>query len=146
MPEMITVHVVRADATPLPAYQTDGAAGVDLHCAVAFEIAPMERRLVPTGIAVAIPAGYEGQIRPRSGLAIKHGISMVNTPGTIDSDYRGELCVIMINFGTDVVQFHAGDRIAQIVFCPIVRAQFVEVESLDKTERGSGGFGSTGTG
>jgi dUTP pyrophosphatase len=131
------------DATQ-PAYQSDHAAGMDLCSAVDFEIQPMERRLVPTGVRMAIPHGFEGQVRPRSGLAVKHGISMVNTPGTIDSDYRGEIAVIMINLGTEAVSFHRGDRIAQLVVCPIARATLHVVADLDETERGSGGFGSTG--
>jgi len=131
------------DAT-LPAYQSDRAAGLDLCTAIDFDIQPMERRLVPTGVRMAIPHGFEGQVRPRSGLAFKHGISMVNTPGTIDSDYRGEIGVIMINLGSEAVSFHRGDRIAQLVVCPIAHARLSVVEELDETGRGAGGFGSTG--
>lgn len=127
-----------------PIYQTAGAAGADLRCAEGFTIAPMERRLVRTGVSVAIPPGYEGQVRPRSGLAIRHGITMVNSPGTIDSDYRGELAVIMINLGSEIVQFVAGDRIAQLVIAPVIQADFKAVDDLGTTERGAGGFGSTG--
>jgi len=106
---------------------------------------PGERKLARTGLRVAIPLGYEGQVRPRSGLALKKGISMVNTPGTIDSDYRGEIGIILINLGQDVVQLNEGERVAQLVICPIARASWQVMESLDATERGGGGFGSTGT-
>lgn len=105
---------------------------------------PMERKLVPTGVRMAIPPGFEGQVRPRSGLAIKHGLSMVNTPGTIDSDYRGEIGVLMINLGQEAVELKGGERIAQLVVCPVVRAELAMVDDLDATERGEGGFGSTG--
>jgi dUTP pyrophosphatase len=131
------------DAT-LPSYKTDGAAGLDISCSEDFEIKPMERRLVGTGICIAVPRGYEAQIRPRSGLAIKHGISLVNTPGTIDSDYRGEVKIIMINLGEQPVSFSKGERVAQMVICPVARVELEIVESLDETERGEGGFGSTG--
>lgn len=132
-----------AEAT-MPAYQSANAAGMDLCTAIDFELQPLERRLVPTGIRMAIPHGFEGQVRPRSGLALKHGISMVNTPGTIDSDYRGEIGVIMINLGSEAVSFHRGDRIAQLVVCPVVQAVLTAVDALDETGRGAGGFGSTG--
>lgn len=128
----------------LPAYQTEHAAGMDLRCAEDFTLYPNERRLIGTGLRVAIPPGYEGQVRPRSGLALQHGISMVNSPGTIDADYRGEIGVILINHGADVVTFSAGDRIAQLVICPVARAELIVVETLKETERGEGGFGSTG--
>jgi dUTP pyrophosphatase len=128
----------------MPSYQTAGSAGMDLCTSEEFVLNPMERRLVGTGIRIAIPVGFEGQVRPRSGLAVRHGISMVNTPGTIDSDYRGELRLILINFGTETVQFSQGDRIGQLVICPIVRAELRVVDGLDSTERGEGGFGSTG--
>ncbi len=104
----------------------------------------MERKLIRTGLRVAIPPGYEGQVRPRSGLALRHGISMVNTPGTIDSDYRGEVAVIAINFGESVVKLERGERIAQLVICPVARAELVAVDALNDTSRGEGGFGSTG--
>jgi dUTP pyrophosphatase len=104
----------------------------------------MERKLVGTGIRIAVPQGFEAQVRPRSGLAIKHGISMVNSPGTIDSDYRGEIKLILINFGSEAVQFNQGERIGQLVMCPVARASLKVVKELNETERGQGGFGSTG--
>jgi dUTP pyrophosphatase len=133
---------------PLPAYQTDGAAGLDLMAAVSepIDLAPGERRLIPTGIAIALPLGYEAQIRPRSGLAFKFGISIVNAPGTIDADYRGELSVLLINLGDQVFQIAHGDRIAQMIVAPVTRITWDEVARLDETDRGSGGYGSTGTG
>lgn len=134
---------VGPDATP-PAYQTQNAAGMDLCTAIDFTLEPMERKLVPTGIRMAIPHGFEGQVRPRSGLAMKHGIGMVNAPGTIDSDYRGEIGVLLINFGKDAVTFQRGDRIAQLVIAAVTQARLTVVEELDQTERGAGGFGSTG--
>ena len=140
------IPVVLADGATLPAYATPGAAGADLCCSEDFELSPMERKLIPTGLHMAIPEGYEGQIRPRSGLAVRHGISMVNAPGTIDSDYRGEIKLILINLGDSVVQFRKGERIGQMVICPVVRAEWAAMESLEETERGAGGFGSTGTG
>ena len=143
-----------ADRTlPLPAYETTGSVGADLRAnlkpedrAVGFTLDPMHRAILPTGIRVEIPAGYEIQIRPRSGLAVKFGITLPNTPGTIDSDYRGPLGVALINLGTEPYTIHHGDRIAQIVVAPVVRAGFEVVEKLDETARGSGGFGSTGRG
>lgn len=142
----IEVKVSLSPGAILPEYKTEGSAGMDLRCAYDFTLYPGERRLIPTGLRMEIPNGYEGQVRPRSGIALKHGISMVNTPGTIDSDYRGEIGVILINLGADVVTFNAGDRIAQLVICPIARADLVVVDSLEETERGEGGFGSTGKG
>ncbi|QDL91612.1 dUTP diphosphatase [Paroceanicella profunda] len=131
---------------PLPAYETAGAAGMDLRACLAtpMSLAPGARAVVPTGFRLAIPPGYELQVRPRSGLALKHGISMPNSPGTIDSDYRGELGVLMINHGTEPFPVAHGDRIAQAVLAPVSRCAWVEVESLDDTARGAGGFGSTG--
>jgi dUTP diphosphatase len=134
----------------LPAYETSGAAGADLRANFpagqrdGVTLRPGERRLVPTGLRLAIPEGYEVQIRPRSGLALKHGITLPNSPGTIDSDYRGPLGVIMMNLGDGEVTIHHGDRIAQMVVAPVVQAQFEVVEILDETVRGAGGFGSTG--
>ena len=129
---------------PLPAYATDGAAGMDAVAAEALTLAPGARHAVATGFALAIPAGYEVQVRPRSGLALKHGVTCLNTPGTIDSDYRGEVKVILANLGSEEFVIARGDRIAQLVPAAVQRATLTEVESLDETTRGSGGFGSTG--
>lgn len=129
---------------PLPAYESTGAAGMDV-CAAESNILRVGKRLaIPTGFAFAIPHGYEVQVRPRSGLALKNGISVLNTPGTIDSDYRGEIKIILANLGEDDFQINTGDRIAQIVVTPVIQATMLEVEALDDTERGTGGFGSTG--
>jgi dUTP pyrophosphatase len=140
----IRVPIVVGENATLPEYKTPGSAGVDVSSTEAFELKPLERKLVPTGLRFAVPPGYEAQVRPRSGLAVKHGISMVNTPGTIDSDYRGEVKVCLINLGSEPVQFSAGERIGQIVFCPVARATWEVVDGLDETLRGEGGFGSTG--
>lgn len=129
---------------PLPAYATEGAAGMDVVSAEDVDLAPGARHAVATGLSVAIPAGYEIQVRPRSGLALKHGVTVPNTPGTIDSDYRGELKVIMINLGAEVFSIRRGDRVAQLVLAPVTRGTWVEVDELDHTARGEGGFGSTG--
>jgi len=126
---------------PLPAYATSGAAGMDVVSAESVTIAPAARHAVATGLALAIPEGYEIQVRPRSGLALKHGITVPNTPGTIDSDYRGELKVILINHGTEPFVIARGDRVAQLVLAPVVQAAWNEVAELDATERGAGGFG-----
>jgi len=128
----------------VPAYQTEGAAGLDLCLKEEVTLEPLERCLAPTGVRVAIPGGYEGQVRPRSGLAHRHGIAMVNSPGTIDSDYRGEIKLILINLGSSVVTLGKGERVGQLVFCPVARAELVVVEDLTETGRGEGGFGSTG--
>lgn len=132
---------------PLPAYETDGSAGMDLRAAVqeAITVAPGARELIPTGIRIALPPDTEAQVRPRSGLAIRHGISMVNSPGTIDSDYRGEIHVILINLGDSDFIVQRGDRIAQLVIAPVLRAIWTISESLDDTDRGAGGFGHTGS-
>lgn len=140
----VEVEVVLGKDAILPEYQTKRSAGLDLRCCGDVTLYPNERRLVSTGLRIAIPEGYEGQVRPRSGLALKHGISMVNSPGTIDSDYRGDIGVILINHGADVITFNAGDRIAQLVICPVARAELIVVDSLEETERGEAGFGSTG--
>ncbi len=144
----IKIRVKRVDgfSGKLPQYETAGSAGVDLtaHLDAGVTIPPMERALIPTGIAVEIPGGYEGQVRPRSGLALKHGVTMVNTPGTIDSDYRGEIRVIMVNLGDSPFEVNPGDRIAQLVVSPVVRLAWDEVEMLTDTDRGEGGFGSSG--
>ena len=133
---------------PLPAYQSEGAAGLDLLAAVPADtpvvIAPGRRASIPTGIAIALPRGVEGQVRPRSGLAARHGITVLNTPGTVDADYRGEIQVILVNFGDESFSVVRGARIAQLVIVPIVHAQLLETKTLDETKRGAGGFGSTG--
>ncbi len=133
---------------PLPTYQSAGAAGLDLVAAVdagkPIEIAPSARQLVPTGLVIALPQGYEAQIRPRSGLALKHGITVLNSPGTIDADYRGEIGVILVNLGTAPFIIERGDRIAQMVIAPVVQVELTNVSNVEETERGSGGFGSTG--
>lgn len=133
-------------SVPLPRYQTEASAGMDLHAALDAEItiAPLARELVPTGIAVAIPVGYEGQVRPRSGLALKHGVTVLNAPGTVDSDYRGEVKVLLVNLGQEPFTVKPADRIAQIVFVSHERAELVPVERLEETARGGGGYGSTG--
>ena len=129
---------------PLPAYASAGAAGMDVVAAETLTLRPGARHAVATGFAIAIPPGYEVQVRPRSGLALKHGITCLNTPGTIDSDYRGEVKVILANLGDESFDIKRGDRIAQLVPAPVQRAAFAEVETLDETVRGTGGFGSTG--
>jgi dUTP pyrophosphatase len=140
----LKVDIELIDGGVLPEYQTAGAAGMDLCCSEKFELKPMERRGVRTGIKISLPEGFEAQVRPRSGLALKHGISMVNSPGTIDSDYRGEIRVILINLGQEVVRFELGDRVAQLVIAPVTRADWNIVDELDTTERGAKGFGSSG--
>lgn len=133
---------------PLPAYETDGAAGMDLRAAVPDEepliLKPGARAMVPTGLSFAVPMGFEAQVRPRSGLAAKAGVTCLNTPGTVDSDYRGEVKVILINLGEEDFTIRRGDRIAQLVIAPFARASWSEADSLDETGRGAGGFGSTG--
>ena len=133
---------------PLPAYETAGSAGLDLLAAVDTDLVlqPGQRELVPSGIAIALPAGYEAQVRPRSGLAAKHGITLLNAPGTIDADYRGEIKVILANLGTEAFTVTRGMRIAQMVVAPVSRVVWSAAETLDETARGAGGFGSTGTG
>lgn len=143
----VKVKRLRPDSTnPLPGYMTSHAAGMDLYAELAHDLVlhPGARTLVPTGIAIELPEGYEAQVRPRSGLALKHGIALVNSPGTIDTDYRGEIGVILINHGTDPFVVRNGERIAQLVFAPFARATLVEVEELEGTKRGDGGFGHTG--
>ena len=143
-------RLVSGEGLPLPAYQSAGAAGMDLCAAVSQDapvaLQPGERALVPTGFAAAIPQGYEGQVRPRSGNALKRGLTCLNTPGTIDSDYRGEIGVILVNLGQETQIISRGERIAQLVIAPVVVAGIVEADALDDTDRGSGGFGSTGAG
>jgi dUTP pyrophosphatase len=137
-----------AEGLPLPAHQTSGSAGMDLVAALGADepvaLAPGARAAIPTGLVLAIPDGFEGQVRPRSGLALKHGVTVANAPGTVDSDYRGEVKVILINLGEAPVTIGRGERIAQLVVAPVTRATLVAVETLDKTTRGDGGFGSTG--
>ncbi|HWV38155.1 MAG TPA: dUTP diphosphatase [Vulgatibacter sp.] len=134
----------RGEPLPLPTYATEGSAGLDLRADEAVTLAPGERRLVPTGIAIQLPEGCEGQVRPRSGLALRHGIGMVNAPGTIDRDYTGEIGVILVNHGRESVRFERGERIAQLVVARYERVTPVEVDALDSTARGAGGFGHTG--
>jgi dUTP pyrophosphatase len=152
----VKISVLREDwadpLVPLPAYQTAGSAGADICAnlpvemrAAGFVLQPMERAIIPTGLRVAIPEGFEMQIRPRSGLALKHGITLPNTPGTIDSDYRGPLGVALVNLGAAPYVVSHGDRIAQCVIAPVLQAGFEVVDELDSTARGAGGFGSTGT-
>lgn len=137
-----------SEGLPLPAYETDGSAGMDLRAAVAEDapvvLQPGGRALIPTGLTIALPADHEAQVRPRSGLALKFGITCLNSPGTIDADYRGEVGVILANLGGEAFTVRRGDRIAQMVIAPVTRGAFEEVDSLDDTARGAGGFGSTG--
>ncbi len=147
MAEPVAVRVRRLPhglGLALPAYASAGAAGMDVLAAEELTLAPGARHAVATGLALAIPAGFEIQVRPRSGLALKHGISLPNTPGTIDSDYRGELKIILINHGAEPFAIRRGDRVAQLVLAPVVQVAWDEVETLDDTARGGGGFGSTG--
>ena len=147
--ERVEIEIVRlahARDLPLPDYATTAAAGADLLAAIdqPIELGPLERRIVPTGISIALPVGFEAQVRPRSGLAAKHGITLVNTPGTIDADYRGEIGVILINLGKEPFRIERGMRIAQMIVARHARAAWREVATLDETARGAGGFGSTG--
>jgi len=144
---VIDIHLQRlphGKDLPLPSYGTDGAAGLDVVAAEDLTLKPGQRHAVATGFAIAIPPGYEVQVRPRSGLALKHGITCLNTPGTIDEDYRGEVKVILANLGSEPFEVRRGERIAQIVPAPVLKAKFTEVAELSETERGAGGFGSTG--
>ncbi len=145
---MISIKLTRlphGEGLPFPAYASEGAAGLDIVTAEDLSLQPGERMAVPTGFAIEIPPGYEVQVRPRSGLALKHGITCLNTPGTIDSDYRGEVKVILANLGQEVFAVRRGERIAQLVPAPVLRASFEEVAQLSDSGRGAGGFGSTGT-
>ena len=143
---MVKIKVVNTGCQPLPAYATSQSAGMDLRANIESPITlhPMERTLVPTGIRIGLPEGYEAQVRPRSGLALKHGITVLNTPGTIDSDYRGELKVLLVNLSNDDFEVNAGERVAQMVIARHETATWEEVEVLDETERGEGGYGHTG--
>jgi dUTP pyrophosphatase len=142
----IRVRLVRGEEEMLPSYRTGGASGMDLSAAVDAEVIlpPGGRALIPTGVAISLPPGVEGQVRPRSGLAIRHGVTCLNSPGTIDADYRGEIQVILANFGEEPFRVRRGDRIAQIVFSPVLAARLAVVDDLDGTPRGAGGFGHTG--
>ena len=149
--EIVTIDVIRLphmDGIDLPKFETDQAAGADLRAAIDAPVIlePGERRLVPTGFCMALPAGYEAQVRPRSGLALKHGITVLNSPGTIDADYRGEVGVLIINHGQKAFTVNRGDRFAQMVIAPVTQGVFNVVQTLSDTDRGSGGYGSTGTG
>ena len=143
---MVKIKVVNTGCQPLPAYATSQSAGMDIRANIESPITlhPMERTLVPTGIRIELPEGYEAQVRPRSGLALKHGITVLNTPGTIDSDYRGELKVLLVNLSNDDFVVNAGERVAQMVIARHETATWEEVEVLDETERGEGGYGHTG--
>ena len=147
MAERVPVRIRRlahGEGLPLPAYATEGAAGMDVVAAENFDLPPGGRHAVATGFALAIPEGFEVQVRPRSGLALKHGITLANAPGTIDADYRGELKVILVNLGAEDFPIRRGDRIAQLILAPVTLAALHEVDALDDTQRGTGGFGSTG--
>lgn len=148
MTPLVRVLRVGQVEVPLPAYQTPDSAGLDLCAALegAVTLAPGERRLIPTGLALAIPPGFEGQVRPRSGLALRHGITVLNSPGTIDSDYRGEVQIILVNLGEAPFEVRRGERIAQLVVAPVTHATLVKAEAVSGTRRGSGGFGSTRVG
>jgi dUTP pyrophosphatase len=145
MPQ-IKVQRLRANTLPLPRYHSDHAAGVDLMADVEADhvLNPLQRAAIPTGIAIEIPLGFEGQVRPRSGRALSEGLALVNSPGTIDADYRGEIRVIVVNLGAEPLTIRPGDRIAQLVFAPVVRMEIIEADRLDESTRGEGGFGHTG--
>jgi dUTP pyrophosphatase len=147
-PEIKIMQLAHAVGLPLPAYETEEAAGMDMRAAVPEDeplvLRPGARTMVPTGLCIALPKGFEAQVRPRSGLAAKHGITCLNSPGTVDSDYRGELKVVLINLGAEDFTIRRGERIAQMVIAPVVQAHWSQVKSLDETARGTGGFGSTG--
>jgi dUTP pyrophosphatase len=144
---MTTVKVINKGKQQLPAYATKQSAGMDLRANIdeAVELKPLERRLVPTGLYMALPEGYEAQVRPRSGLALKHGITVLNTPGTIDADYRGEVGVVLVNLSNEPFSIEPGERIAQMVIAKYEQVELEEVEILDETERGAGGYGHSGT-
>jgi len=146
MTPTIKIKRLRKHHLPLPAYQSEHAAGMDLMADIEaeFALAPMSRVAVPTGFAIEIPPGFEGQVRPRSGLAFRDGVTVINAPGTIDADYRGEIKVLLVNLGNDTVWIHPADRVAQLVIAPVIRASVEEVDTLEDTTRGDGGFGHTG--
>ena len=143
---MVRIKVVNTGRQPLPAYATEQSAGLDLRANIdaPMVLRPLERRLVPTGLRIALPEGYEAQVRPRSGLALKHGVTVLNTPGTIDADYRGEVMVLIVNFSQENFVVNAGERIAQMVIARYEQAELEPVDVLDETERGAGGYGHTG--
>lgn len=143
---MVTVKIINKGKQPMPAYATPQSAGMDLRANIeeSFILKPLQRRLVPTGLYIALPEGYEAQVRPRSGLALKHGITVLNSPGTIDADYRGELGIVLVNLSDTDFTVNPGERIAQMVIAKCEQATLVEVEQLDETERGTGGYGHTG--
>ncbi|MGD9867309.1 MAG: dUTP diphosphatase [Hyphomicrobiales bacterium] len=149
-PRIAIRRLPHGEGLPLPAYQTAGAAGMDIAAALGADevltLAPGERALVPSGFAMALPQGHEGQVRPRSGLALKHGVTVLNAPGTIDADYRGEVKVLLVNLGTEPFELRRGDRMAQLVVQPAPQAVLTEAADLEASARGAGGFGSTGTG
>jgi dUTP pyrophosphatase len=142
----IKVKIINQSPHPLPAYATEGSAGMDLRANLVapVELKPLERQMIPTGLYIELPQGYEAQVRPRSGLAAKHGITCLNSPGTVDSDYRGEIKVILVNLSSDVQTLHPGDRIAQMIVGPVTRVEWQEVEEIGVTARNTGGFGHTG--
>jgi dUTP pyrophosphatase len=142
----MNVKIINKGTCPLPSYETVGAAGMDVRANLSASVcvSPGERMLVPTGLYLEVPAGLECQVRPRSGLALKKGITVLNTPGTIDSDYRGEVGVILINLSNENFTIEPNDRIAQLVFCPVIQVTFIETDALESSDRGTGGFGSTG--
>lgn len=142
----MTIRIINRSSNPLPAYATPGSSGMDLRAELNDPVVlkPLERTLIPTGIFLEIPQGYEAQVRPRSGLAIKQGITCLNTPGTIDADYRGEIKVILVNLSSEDQTIHPGDRIAQMVFQQVTQVEWEEVDELEKSQRGEGGFGHTG--
>jgi len=147
--DSIPVKIIRLqddNDLPLPSYESEGSSGMDIRANVKEPVLlnPGEIKLIPTGFAVSVPLGYEAQVRPRSGLALKHGIGLVNSPGTIDSDYRGEVCIIMTNWGSESFPIRRGDRIAQMIISRVYKADFVVTDNLDETSRGQGGFGHTG--
>lgn len=148
MPRLDVLRLPHAHGLPLPAYATEGAAGLDLHAAVPEDapvrLAPGQRTAIPTGLRLVIPPGHEGQVRARSGRALREGLAMVNAPGTIDSDYRGEVLVLAVNLGHAPIEIRRGERVAQLVIAPVTRVEVRAVTSLDETARGGGGFGSTG--
>ncbi len=147
LPVVIPVQVMpEGESLPLPEYQTSHSAGMDLRAAISESITlrPGQRQLISTGIRIALPGGYEAQVRPRSGLAVKHGVTVLNSPGTIDADYRGTVKVILINLGTEPFTINRGDRIAQLIIAPVIRAEWQPVAQVDETTRGPNGFGSTG--